>query len=211
MDALIVTQRIAERHQRDLRAAAAHTRLASVVLGADVQILHPSLVNLYGCTIGDATRIGPFVEIQQGAVIGSRCKVSSHTFICKGVALEDEVFVGHGVMFTNDRYPRATNPDGSVQVDRDWPIQRTLVKRRAAIGSGATILCGVTIGEGALVGAGATVLPGIEIGWGAVVGAGAVVTRDVEPGAVVAGNPARVLRNEPADGEEPVCPHDPAP
>lgn len=147
----------------------------SVVLGHDVKIFHPSLVNLYGCTIGDATKVGTFVEIQKGAVIGRNCKVSSHTFICEGVEIEDEVFVGHGVMFTNDRHPRATNADGSLQTEADWKVERTLVKRRASIGSGATILCGITIGEGALV------------------GAGAVVLKDVPDHAVVAGVPARVI------------------
>ncbi len=146
----------------------------SVVLGEDVRIHHPSLVNLYGCQVGDSTRIGAFVEVQKNAVIGARCKVSSHTFICEGVIIEDEVFVGHGVMFTNDRFPRATNPDGSAQTEADWKLERTLVKRRASIGSNATILCGITIGEGALV------------------AAGAVVTRDVPDFAVVAGVPARV-------------------
>jgi acetyltransferase-like isoleucine patch superfamily enzyme len=146
----------------------------NVVLGENVKIFHPSLVNLYGCRIGDDTKIGAFVEVQKGAAIGARCKVSSHTFICEGVTLEDEVFVGHGVMFTNDRYPRATNPDGSVQTEEDWNLELTRVMRRASIGSNATILCGVTVGEGA------------------VVGAGAVVTRDVPPYAIVAGVPAQI-------------------
>jgi acetyltransferase-like isoleucine patch superfamily enzyme len=146
----------------------------NVVLGDNVKIFHSSLVNLYGCSIGDGSKIGTFVEVQKGSVIGARCKVSSHTFICEGVTIEDEVFIGHGVMFTNDRYPRATNPDGTIQTDEDWKLELTRVKRRASIGSNATILCGVTIGEGA------------------VVGAGAVVTRDVPDYAVVAGVPARV-------------------
>lgn len=133
-------------------------------------------VNLYGCEIGDESKIGTFVEIQKGSRIGRRCKVSSHTFICEGVTLEDEVFVGHGVMFTNDKYPRATTESGGLQTEADWACLKTLVKRRASIGSGATILCGVTIGEGAIV------------------GAGAVVTKDVPPATVVAGNPARILR-----------------
>jgi acetyltransferase-like isoleucine patch superfamily enzyme len=133
-------------------------------------------VNLYGCEIGDETKIGTFVEIQKGSRIGRRCKVSSHSFICEGVTLEDEVFVGHGVMFTNDKYPRATTAAGGLQTEADWTCLPTLVKRRASIGSGATILCGVTIGEGA------------------VIGAGAVVTKDVPPATVVAGNPARILR-----------------
>jgi UDP-2-acetamido-3-amino-2,3-dideoxy-glucuronate N-acetyltransferase len=145
-----------------------------VKLGQDVRIF--GFTNLYGCEIGDGTKIGTFVEIQKGAVIGRRCKISSHTFICEGVTLEDEVFVGHGVTFTNDLYPRATNADGSLQTDADWKCVKTLVKQRASIGSGATLLCGITVGEGA------------------VIGAGAVVTRDVPAGVVVAGNPARVLR-----------------
>jgi acetyltransferase-like isoleucine patch superfamily enzyme len=146
----------------------------SVVLGQDVKIFHPSLVNLYGCRIGDGTKIGAFVEVQKNAVIGARCKVSSHTFICEGVTVEDEVFIGHGVMFTNDLYPRATNPDGSLQTEADWKVEPTLVKRRASIGSNATILCGISIGIGA------------------VIGAGAVVTRDVPDYAIVTGVPARV-------------------
>jgi UDP-2-acetamido-3-amino-2,3-dideoxy-glucuronate N-acetyltransferase len=145
-----------------------------VILGADVLIFHPSLVNLYGCTIGAGTKIGAFVEIQSGAIVGAQCKISSHSFICDGVEIEDGVFIGHGVMFTNDVYPRATNPDGGLQRPDDWTLVKTWVKARASIGSNATILCGVTIGEGALV------------------GAGAVVTRDVPNGAVVYGVPARV-------------------
>ncbi|MCA1387973.1 MULTISPECIES: acyltransferase [Bradyrhizobium] len=144
-------------------------------LGRDVRILHPDLVNLYGCAVGDESRIGTFVEIQAGAKIGARCKISSHSFICEGVTIEDEVFVGHGVMFTNDKHPRATTVGGRPQQATDWTLQRTLVGRGASIGSNATILCGVTIGAGAFV------------------GAGAVVTKDVPPGAVVAGVPARVL------------------
>jgi UDP-2-acetamido-3-amino-2,3-dideoxy-glucuronate N-acetyltransferase len=147
----------------------------SVRLGADVRIFHPSLVNLYGCSVGDGTRIGAFVEIQKNASIGARCKISSHTFICEGVSIEDEVFVGHGVMFTNDRLPRATNPDGSPQSEVDWNLERTLVRRRASIGSNVTIVSGVTIGIEALV------------------GAGAVVTKDVPDFAIVAGVPARVV------------------
>lgn len=146
----------------------------NVVLGEDVKIFHPSLVNLYGCRVGAETKIGAFVEIQKGAVIGARCKVSSHTFVCEGVTIEDEVFIGHGVMFTNDRYPRAANSDGSLQTEADWKLELTRVKRGASIGSNATILCGVTIGSGA------------------VVGAGAVVTKDVPDHVVVAGVPARV-------------------
>ena len=147
----------------------------SVALGQNVRILHPSLVNLYGCTIGDGTKIGAFVEIQKGVVVGARCKISSHTFVCEGVLIDDEVFVGHGVMFTNDRYPRATNPDGGLQTEADWRVETTRIGRRASIGSNATIICGVTIGEGALV------------------GAGAVVTKDVADFAIVAGVPARVV------------------
>lgn len=135
-----------------------------------------AFTNLYGCRIGDGSRVGPFVEIQRGAVVGARCKISSHSFVCAGVELGDEVFVGHGVVFTNDRYPRATTADGALRRDEDWVLERTIVRRRASIGSGAVVLCGLTIGEGAIV------------------GAGAVVTRDVPDGAVVAGNPARVLR-----------------
>jgi UDP-2-acetamido-3-amino-2,3-dideoxy-glucuronate N-acetyltransferase len=146
-----------------------------VALGAGVTIPQPDLVNLYGCVIGDETKVGAFVEIQRGAVVGCRCKISSHSFICEGVTVEDEVFIGHGVMFINDRQPRATAENGSLQTDRDWHVEPTRVRRQAAIGSNATILCGVTIGEGALV------------------GAGAVVTSDVPPGAVVAGVPARII------------------
>jgi len=145
-----------------------------VQLGRDVRIF--SFVNLYGCTIGDGSRIGTFVEIQKNVAVGKRCKVQSHTFICEGVVIDDEVFVGHNVNFINDRMPRATNPDGSMQTDADWELERTFVGRRASIGTGAVIMGGVRIGEGALV------------------GAGAVVTKDVPPGAVVAGNPARLLR-----------------
>ena len=146
-----------------------------VVMGEGVVIHHPQLVNLYGCRIGDRTRIGTFVEILRGAVIGRSCKISSHSFICDGVTLEDGVFVGHGVMFTNDRVPRALTPDGRLQTDADWELIPTRVGRGASIGSNATVLPGVTIGEGALI------------------GAGAVVTRDVPPYAVVAGVPARVV------------------
>ncbi|KIL97733.1 N-acetylglucosamine-1-phosphate uridyltransferase / Glucosamine-1-phosphate N-acetyltransferase [Paramagnetospirillum magnetotacticum MS-1] len=146
-----------------------------VVLGRDVRIFQKDLVNIYGCTIGDETKVGAFVEIQRGAVIGARCKVSSHSFICDGVTLEDGVFVGHGVMFTNDLYPRAVNADGSLQGAEDWVTVPTLVKARASIGSNATIVCGITIGEGAMI------------------AAGAVVTRDVPDHALVAGVPARVV------------------
>jgi acetyltransferase-like isoleucine patch superfamily enzyme len=148
--------------------------LKDVSLGKDVRIFHPDLVNLYGCRIGDETKIGTFVEIQKNATIGSRCKISSHSFICEGVTIEDEVFVGHGVMFINDRTPRATSVGGALQTEVDWTVVPTRVCCGASIGSGATILCGVTIGAGALV------------------GAGAVVTRDVSPGETVAGVPARL-------------------
>jgi acetyltransferase-like isoleucine patch superfamily enzyme len=147
----------------------------SVKLAENVKIFHPSLVNLYGCEIGADTRIGTFVEIQKGVSIGARCKVSSHTFICEGVHIEDEVFVGHGVMFTNDRFPRAANADGSLQTEADWKLETTLVKRGASIGTHATITPGVTVGQGSLV------------------AAGAVVTRDVPDYAIVAGVPARVV------------------
>lgn len=147
----------------------------SVKLGDDVQIFHPSLVNLYGCTVGNGTKIGTFVEIQKAATIGARCKISSHTFICEGVLIEDEVFVGHGVMFTNDRHPRSTNVDGSLQTEADWKVEATHVKRAASIGTNATIISGITIGKGALV------------------GAGSVVTKNVPDYAIVAGVPARVI------------------
>jgi UDP-2-acetamido-3-amino-2,3-dideoxy-glucuronate N-acetyltransferase len=145
-----------------------------VTLGKGVRIF--GFVNLYGCEIGDDTKIGTFVEIQKKAKIGNRCKISSHTFICEGVTLEDEVFIGHGVMFTNDVYPRATTEGGGLQTEADWQCIPTRVKQGASIGSGATLLCGITIGERAIV------------------GAGSVVTKDVPAGAVVAGNPARVIR-----------------
>ena len=147
----------------------------NVNLGRDVRIFQPDLVNLYGCSIGDETKIGAFVEIQKNASIGARCKVSSHTFICEGVEIEDECFIGHGVMFTNDVYPSAVNRDGSLQTEADWQVIKTKVKQRASIGSNATIIAGVTIGESALV------------------GAGAVVTKDVPDFAIVAGVPARVV------------------
>lgn len=149
----------------------------NVKLGKNVTIFHPDLVNLYGCSVGDESRIGTFVEIQVGAEIGARCKISSHTFICEGVTIEDEVFIGHGVMFTNDKFPRATTEDGRPQGPSDWSVEVTRVGRRASIGSNATILCGISIGEGATV------------------GAGAVVTRDVAPGDTVAGVPARSVRS----------------
>jgi len=148
---------------------------ADVVLGTGVRIFQPDLVNLYGCSIGDETRIGAFVEIQKNAVIGARCKISSHSFVCEGVEIEDECFIGHGVMFTNDVYPSAVNRDGTLQTDADWQVVKTTVKKRASIGSNATIIAGVIIGEGALV------------------GAGAVVTQDVPDFAIAAGVPARVI------------------
>ena len=147
---------------------------ADVKLGRNVQIY--AFVNLYGCEIGDETRIGTFVEIQKGAKVGDRCKISSHTFICEGVTIESEVFVGHGVTFINDRYPRATGASGQPQMEADWIVQNTLIKRGASIGSGTTLLGGITVGEKAIV------------------GAGSVVTKDVPPGTIVAGNPARVLK-----------------
>lgn len=148
----------------------------SVVMGQGVKVFHPDLVNLYGCTIGDDTKIGAFVEIQKNATIGARCKVSSHTFVCEGVTIEDEVFVGHGVMFINDIYPRAT-AGGALQTEADWKVVPTLVKRAASIGSGAVILAGVTIGEGAMI------------------GAGAVVTKDVPAHTIAKGVPARLGRD----------------
>jgi len=153
-----------------------------VKLGRDVKIY--AFVNLYGCEIGDDSRIGTFVEVQKGAKIGRNVKVSSHSFICEGVTIEDEVFIGHGVMFINDKYPRATTEDGASQTEADWNCIPTLIKKRASIGSNATILCGVTIGEGALV------------------GAGSVVTHDVPTGAVVAGNPARLISIKQSESEE---------
>jgi acetyltransferase-like isoleucine patch superfamily enzyme len=145
-----------------------------VVLGQRVKLF--AFVNLYGCRIGDDTRIGTFVEIQKNAVIGNRCKISSHTFVCEGVTIEDECFIGHGVMFINDKFPRATVSDGALQTEADWSVVPTRVCRGASIGSGAVIMCGVTVGEKAMI------------------GAGAVVTSDVEPGAVMVGVPARVIR-----------------
>ena len=145
-----------------------------VVLGQRVTLA--KFINLYGCTIGDDTRIGAFVEIQKNAIVGRRCKISSHTFICEGVAIEDDVFVGHGVSFVNDLYPRAVAASGAPQTEDDWLVQKTLVRRGASIGTGATILANLTIGENAIV------------------GAGSVVTKDVPPDVIVAGNPARLLR-----------------
>lgn len=148
--------------------------LNNVSLGKDVRIFN--FVNAYGCSIDDNSKVGTFVEIQKGASIGKSCKISSHSFICEGVHIDDNCFIGHGVMFTNDLFPRATNPDGSQQTEADWKLIETFVKKGASIGSNATILCGITIGENALV------------------GAGAVVTKDVPANAVVAGNPARIIK-----------------
>ncbi|MBI5693312.1 MAG: N-acetyltransferase [Verrucomicrobia bacterium] len=146
----------------------------TVKFGRDVRVF--GFTNLYGCEIGDETKIGTFVEVQKGSKIGRRCKISSHTFICEGVTIEDEVFIGHGVMFTNDLFPRATSASGTLQTEADWKVIPTVVKRGASIGSNATLLCGITVGEGAMI------------------GAGSVVTKDVPAGAVVAGNPARLMR-----------------
>jgi len=159
---------------------APHRLLNDVEFGDGVVV--QSFTNLYGCSLGDDTRIGPFVEIQRGVTIGARCKIQSHTFICTGVEIEDEVFVGHGVMFINDRRPRATTESGELQTEEDWTMEYTVIERRASLGSGAVILGGVRIGEGATV------------------GAGAVVTRDVPPGATVAGSPARALAVREAVG-----------
>ena len=149
-----------------------------VKLGHNVRIF--AFVNLYGCEIGDETKIGTFVEIQKGVKVGKRCKISSHSFLCEGVTLEDEVFIGHSVTFINDRFPRAATDDGSMKSEADWTCTPTLIKKGAAIGSGVTLLCGITVGERATI------------------GAGSVVTKDVPPGAVVAGNPARILRTSPS-------------
>jgi acetyltransferase-like isoleucine patch superfamily enzyme len=146
-----------------------------VKLGRDVKL--SKFINLYGCEVGDETKIGTFVEIQKNASVGKRCKISSHTFICEGVTIEDNVFIGHGVMFINDSYPRATAADGNLQTEADWKVERTVIKRGASIGSGATILSNITIGENAIV------------------GAGSVVTKDVPPNSIVAGNPAKFMRS----------------
>jgi acetyltransferase-like isoleucine patch superfamily enzyme len=149
-----------------------------VKLGTNVRLSR--FINLYGCEIGDETKIGAFVEIQKNASVGRRCKISSHTFVCEGVTIEDNVFVGHGVTFVNDSYPRATTTDGELQTEKDWSVERTVVKRGASIGSGATILSNLAIGENSIV------------------GAGSMVTRDVPPNSIVAGNPAKILRSIPS-------------
>lgn len=172
---------------RGMRLVPVHS---SAVIGRDVRITHPDLVNIYGCRIGDATRVGPFVEIQAGVIIGAACKIQSHSFICDGVTIGDEVFIGHGVMFTNDLFPRATADDGSPLGPEGWTLLKTHVNARASIGSGAVILP-VTIGVGALI------------------GAGAVVTSDVSEYAIVAGNPARVIgdtRDRKAGDQRPAQP-----
>ena len=150
-------------------------------LGKDVKL--SQFINLYGCEIGDDTKIGAFVEIQKNAKVGKNCKISSHTFVCEGVTIEDNVFIGHGVMFINDSYPRAANEDGSLQTEEDWKVEKTRICKGASLGSGATILSNVTVGEGALV------------------GAGSVVTKDVPPHTIVAGNPARVMRSTKEKGK----------
>lgn len=148
--------------------------LNNVKMGKDVRIFN--FVNAYGCSIDDGTKVGAFVEIQKGVTIGKNCKISSHTFICEGVHIEDNVFVGHNVTFINDRFPRATNADGSLQTEEDWHVDETRIKKGASIGSSVTVLCGITIGENAII------------------GAGSVVTKNVEPGTIVAGNPAKFLK-----------------
>lgn len=156
-----------------------------VKLGKNVRIY--DFTNLYGCEIGDDVKIGTFVEIQKGSKIGNRCKISSHTFICEGVILEDDVFIGHNVTFINDRYPRATNGTGELQSESDWSCVGTLVKRGASIGSGAVLLCGITVGQNAMI------------------GAGSVVTKDVPPDTIVAGNPARVIKKQPGSAGVPLA------
>lgn len=150
--------------------------IVDCAIAEDAVITHPDLVNIYGCSIGAGSRVGPFVEIQRGSRIGARCKVSSHSFVCEGVEIEDEVMIAHGVMFTNDLYPRATNEDGSQQTEADWKVVETFIRKGASIGSNATIVCGITIGENSLV------------------AAGAVVTKDVPANAIVAGVPAKVIK-----------------
>jgi len=147
---------------------------SSVILGENVSL--QDFINLYGCRIGDNTKIGPFVEIQKNVTVGRNCKIQSHSFLCEGVCIEDEAFIGHGVMFINDRYPRASTEAGALQTEADWKVVPTFIKKGASIGSNATILCGVTVGEGAIV------------------GAGSVVTKDVPPHTIVAGNPAKIIR-----------------
>ena len=147
---------------------------SSVILGENVSL--QDFINLYGCRIGDNTKIGPFVEIQKNVTVGRNCKIQSHSFLCEGVTIEDEAFIGHGVMFINDRYPRSATESGALQTEADWKVVPTVIKKGASIGSNATILCGVTVGEGAIV------------------GAGSVVTKDVPPHTIVAGNPAKVIR-----------------
>ena len=147
---------------------------SSVILGENVSL--QDFINLYGCRIGDNTKIGPFVEIQKNVTVGRNCKIQSHSFLCEGVSIEDEAFIGHGVMFINDRYPRSATTEGGLQTEADWKVVPTVIKKGASIGSNATILCGVTVGEGAIV------------------GAGSVVTKDVPPHTIVAGNPAKVIR-----------------
>ncbi len=154
-----------------------------VKLGANVKLSR--FINLYGCEIGDDTKIGAFVEIQKNASVGKRCKISSHTFICEGVVIEDNVFIGHGVTFINDSYPRATAGDGKLQTEADWKVERTIIRKGASVGSGATILSNTTVGENAIV------------------GAGSVVTKDVPPNSIVAGNPARILRHIVENQEDP--------
>ena len=155
---------------------------SDVTLGRDVRL--SKFINLYGCAIGDETKVGAFVEIQKNATVGKCCKISSHTFICEGVVIEDNVFIGHGVTFTNDNFPRATTVDGKLQTEADWTVERTFIRKGASIGSGATILSNISIGENAII------------------GAGSVVTKDVPPNVIAAGNPARVLRSieEPKKG-----------
>jgi acetyltransferase-like isoleucine patch superfamily enzyme len=147
---------------------------SSVILGENVSL--QDFINLYGCRIGDNTKIGPFVEIQKNVTVGRNCKIQSHSFLCEGVSIEDEAFIGHGVMFINDRYPRSVTASGALQTEADWKVVPTVIKKGASIGSNATILCGVTVGEGAIV------------------GAGSVVTKDIPPRTIVAGNPAKVIR-----------------
>jgi acetyltransferase-like isoleucine patch superfamily enzyme len=176
----VTLERFPEHSLASMPAIADFTRISSdVKLGQNVRIF--AFVNLYGCSIGDNTKIGSFVEIQKNAEIGANVKISSHTFICEGVCIENEVFIGHNVSFINDKYPRATSKDGELQTETDWKVIRTLVKRGASVGTSSTILCGVTIGEGAIV------------------GAGSVVTHDVAPYTVVAGNPTRLMRKLEAE------------